>query len=352
MKPIMKLMEWHLRPAAWTATLCAVIACGCSDDNNTRLATLDDLDWNNSNASLLLNDQRIADASAKFTTVPGSDKATLTLSGVHPSEEIEMEVTTVSDGEGGTIFRGEQTVENLRDIKVAGRFRPYGGTSGYPSTVRVVVTYTVPNDIATKEISIPINENSGFRFHYNTFSHPSKEEEDSCEFILKKINTELRKNIRNLTFKFSEDGLLTLSYATAKSDSTRSFRYWIERGDPSHSRPTMANIENSKAFFSHLLTALTPSENLIFDDFIQLAGNIPARIQIDESTGQSDGVIILGDFHYKIFPYLYTTLLTDGVWGEKEKACFGTMERAAKLCADHNDSSWISYCWAFGNSAN
>lgn len=352
MKPFMKFTRQTDR---WTTIgmvmLFACVLCSCHDDNDVSFSRLSDIDWNDTDGAITINDEYLKDASARFISVAGSDSATIVLSGVHPTEEIEMNVATTPGEYGDIIFRGEQTVEDVRHLKVAGRYHPYGGTSGYSSKVRVVVTYTVPNKISSKEITMPLNGTSGFRYHYDSYWHPSQEEVDSCEFIIGRINSELGRHLKNLSFKFGDDGNLTFSYTNSKSVETQqTFRYWIDEKELS--QRTLVNIDNSELFYEFLLNSLTPVENRIVGDLLRFDNNENVRLQIDENDSQGDGVVILGDMHYKIFPYLYTTLPTDNVWTGKEKDCFDAMERVAR----HSDGSYISkrlysFAWAFGNGS-
>lgn len=332
--------------------LCAFIVCGCQDENDMPTTPLTDIDWNDVDGSILLNDVYLKDATAQFIAVSGSDSATIVLSGVHPTEKIEMEVATTRDGEGGITFVGEQTIENLRQLKVAGRYRPYGGTSGYSSMIRIGVSYSVPNKISSSEFVIPFNENSGFRYHYDSCWNPSREEIDSCEFIIGRINPELGRHLKNLSFKFGNDGNLTFSCTNSKSVVTKqTFRYWIDEKELP--QRIVVNIENSELFYDFLLNSLTPDGNRIVGNILKFDTDSEARIHIVEKDNQIDGIVILDDLHYKIFPYLYITLPTDKVWSDKEKDCFEAMERVARHSERLNSTNlWYSFGWAFGNGSN
>lgn len=352
MESIVRIKKWNDKATRVIITLsCALILCACQDDGDVSVPGVPDFDWNDVDGAVYVNDEYIKDATARFAAIPGTDSTAIVLSGVHPTEEIEVKMSTARDKDGNISFKGEQTVENVRNLSVAGKYMPYGSSYGQMPLVRVVVTYTVTNDIAAKEIAIPIDGNSGFRFYYSTYCHPSKSEIDSCQFIIGRINSELGRHLKTMSFKFTSDGQMTFSYTNSKSvESRQTFRYWIEEKDlPLR---TVVNIDGPGLFYEYLLNALTPAENRIIGDLLHFDSQEIVRIQIDESDNQNEGIVILGDLHYKIFPYLYTTLLTDNVWSDMEKDCFGAIERAAKFSIKNNESVFNSYTWVFGNLSN
>ncbi|MDE6532312.1 MAG: hypothetical protein K2M27_02105 [Muribaculaceae bacterium] len=354
MKTITTITKWNARISGLgVALICALAMCGCHEDDVAMTDTqLPDVDWNDVEESIFLNGEYMRNASAQFVAIPGSDMTGLILSGIHPSETIEMEVTTSTrDNNEGIDFSGEQTIEGSRHIKVEGLYRPrhfYGGTSEKSSMMKMKVSYEVPN--STREYVISFNDKSGFCYKEIEGSFPNskpdvEQKSESCRSICKRINSEFGKHVKSLSFKFEDNGNMTLAYTSAnREELSQTFRYWIEP-EQDYDRIT---VENGSSFYETLLNALTPADNRVIGDMLYLSQYESANLFVaKENAIKSDEVIILDDLHHKIFPYLYVTLLTDGSWTSTEKTGFNTIEEMAKEAYPDN---WRSYRWAFCNN--
>lgn len=336
------------------ALVCAWVVSGCRSDNDAPIPQLTDVDWKDAQVSVLLNNECLDDASARFVAIPGSDSVRMELSGVHPKEKIEIRVMTSLDNEGNITFKGEQEIANLRHLEVEGVYTPvppHDGASGNSPIVRIDIAYSVPHRISSKEFTIPFNDRDGFCYRRDFGVYPQaspeyKSRADSCEFICKRINSELGRHVESIVFRFDDNGRMTFEAAKpGHVVQKESFRYWIS--EEGHFGDNVVNIENGVLFYECLLKALSPVERHGAIDIPHLSGSQVAGIFVQETKvvnfNIDKAIILMDDLNYKIFPYLYDTLLTDGAWTDKETDCFGTIERASRQDSVTSGSS----TWAF-----
>ena len=117
----------------WIGLLLTFIfySCHSYDNDQLPLPQLTDAACNDAPTAIFLNDQRLADASVKFisSTESKSDSVRMVLSGVHPTDIIELDVVTRRSDGGFIQFEGERIFHNIRHIKVEGFYRPYETSS-------------------------------------------------------------------------------------------------------------------------------------------------------------------------------------------------------------------------------
>lgn len=321
------------------ATLCSLILCGCNSDNDMpSMSQLTDVEWNEVYGAIFLNDECIKDASARFEAISGSDSVKMVLSGVHPEEEIELNVATVTEANGDITFVGEQSLEYIRHLKVTGLYRSMesqAGTAGNTPMLQVRIAYTVPGEISPAACLIKFTEDSGFRYNRDSGTYPQAKPEaslrqDSCEYICERINSELARHIESVSFSFDAGGQMAFAYNKPMSNEiVRTFRYWISsrQGDGTN----IVLIDNASDFYDAVLDVLIPEENQALGNLQYNPESPVATLLVSKDSDTNDPLEIsfVDDMHSGIFPYLYNALLTDRVWTDKEKDCFATMTRRA-----------------------
>ncbi len=333
-----------------------ILLCGCnSDTDNPSMPQLTDADWNEVYGAVFLNDECLKDASAGFEAIPGSDSVKMVLTGVHPEEGIELNVATATVANGDIMFEGEQSIEHVRHLKVTGLYRPKEsqvGTAGNTPMLQVHVVYTVPGEISPVACNIKFTDGNGFRYNRDLATYPQAKPEaslrqDSCEFICESINSELARHIESVSFCFDANGQMSFAYNKSKSNEiVRTSRYWISGRDGDEN--SIVLIDNATDFYDALLEAMIPDEN-------KVVGNMPynptgkaASLLVHKASKTNDPleVAIVDDMHSGIFTYLYNSLLTDRVWTDMEKDCFGIMSRRAGEL-NLNNSSYTVCSWTF-----
>jgi len=346
----------------WIGILWTLLACGCDSDNSVKptLQQLTKVSINDTRGSIVLNNETMPDAYAYFETVPSLDAVKpvkIVLCRVHPTEKIEMEVSATGNSEGNIVFEGEQMVNDVRHIKVKGLYRASqtdDDSSEKSSKIKINVSYTVPNSMFSKEYVIPFDGCNGFCYNRDPGQYPMSDydiegQRDSCEWICKKINSELARDIKSLSFKFEDNGQLTLGYTTPKLDVFKqSFRYWLRLyGDKIY-----VNIENPGLFYGFLLNALNLSSDQSLDKPSYLPEYETAEIYIEGCNYLNNfkfnrSIVIRDDLRYKVFSYVRDKFENDGTLSEKEKGYLNTMENVAKRNYDGREYSISIYEWAF-----
>lgn len=322
---------------------------GCSSDDKPESSF--DFDWNNADISVFVNDIYVQNADVEFVSKSDSDSATMVLKGLNPVENIEIDVTKTRYDEDGIAFNGEQIIENRRGISVRGLYRPrafYGGGANQSPMIKMNISYTIPNTIASRQFIIPFTEDNGFSYWETVITN--REYIDSCKYICKRINTEIGKRLKSMTFRFGDNGQLSLSYITSESKEVkRNFRYWIGPEEwPRLGDNKIAYIENGGDFYKFILDALTPDENKSIGDILSLPHHEFARLSINETVShygeQASVLSIPDDLQFNIFPYFLATLKTDSNWSDEERKYLNCAQTMAKSFYNAN---YLCYMWAF-----
>lgn len=344
--------------ALLTSVLLTLALCGCGSDNDdvVFVSKLTDAEWGNVKGAIFLNDEVMKGATARFDEIPGSDSVRMVLSGLHPEEDIEMNVAAVRDDNGNIAFEGEQTVWNVRELRVKGIYSPeesLTGTMGTKPMVRVNVTYTVPNKIFSGTYTIRFDDdNGGFRYFPERGTYPgskpptSPTPSDSCKFICDRINSELAGHLKSLSFAFDGNGQMTLAGETSGSGkSVRTFRYWV---GTENSRDYI-HIDSIALFYESLLNVLAPAGNRIPPNIQYNRERKSAILFIrnDVDKYENSVVTLVDEMHNGIFPYLYYMLPTDGAWTAKDKDCFNTMIKKARRLDPESPGFYYTFSWAF-----
>lgn len=324
--------------------LLTFIICNCNSEyNDPIIPQLTDDACKEANVAIFLNDERLTDASVQFTTSPDSSATRMVLSGVNPTDIIELDVMTTRNKAGFIIFEGEKIVNNVQSIKIEGFYRPYD-----TPLVRINISYMVLDKITSNTYEIPIEENSGLCYQkYSNMETAS--ESDSLRFICKRINSELAKHLKSIAFRFESDGTMNFEYTTTKQkEFKQSFRYWISKQD--WRGDNIIHIEQPNLFYECLLNALIPDENKTLGIFPYITQDSTATLFIHEYHNYklSKSIVLIGDIHYMIYSYIYHFLPTNWIWTEEEKACFNLMmTQTEKFCHWSKPITYDGYPWAF-----
>lgn len=331
---------------------------GCKNEQEISLSNIEDANSSDVPTVVYINNEQIKDASVQFTEIPGTDSVNLVMTGVHPTETISLKAVTSRDDNGRILFSGEESVKSFyinqkgfRHLKVEGCFiTPESPVTLYQtnSSVKINITYTVPQIPDTKKYYIPINETSGFHYNHD-FQHRHAITEnqiasrmDSCEFISQRINSELSKHLKSIAFSFENNGNMTFEYTTSNQQVIKqTFRYWMRMDGCNN---YIMDIEKPSSFYESILNAMTPVSNRsIFETLSYESENKTATIYInDYITNIFKGIAITYDFQHKIFPYLQLILPTDNGWSESEKKYLTAIEREAKnLYPSHDNYTWL-----------
>ncbi|MCM1140178.1 MAG: hypothetical protein NC453_16555 [Muribaculum sp.] len=275
--------------------------------------------------SILLNNENMPDASAEFKTIPDSDELTLVLYGVHPCDDIEVAVKTVTDDDGNIRFSGIQLIDNVGSIKVEGLYNcSHEGMEDIAKpSVGIDITYMMPN-ISYISMTIPFDDISGFRYVRDPGVYPkdtvdNEAIQDSCELICQDINSELQKNLKSMSFAFDDGGKMTLSYITRDLYKySQRFRYWVKTEKSTGKK--IIEFENADQFYQMIFHAMNLD---ITDDIIEFTHSLPynmGRFHIEKEDSELSGIIIfLDDIHYKIFHYLNSQFSEKGIWDNTQK---------------------------------
>lgn len=333
-----------------------ITACHSDDDIDLTINQLYGMDWQAVQGSVSLNNEIIDGASAEFENIPDSDELMLRLYGVHPVETIEIKVTATSEDPYNITFKGENSIENARHLKVEGIYSTHNSDSitlDRPC-LQINITYDVPDTRLTRAFVIPFDSVSGFRHISDYGTYPLAQEyveaqRDSCEFICQKINHELGENIRSLTLKFNRYGEMDFSCMTSQlEESNQPFRYWIQIEESTGKR--IIEIENPDGFYECVMKAMGITS--IKDDYPSISQAGIGHIFIEESNSELNyRIIFLDELHYEIFSLFYDRFQELGVLPDNAREYFDLMYKFASA-AYHSPEYMVkfkSYRWAFEN---
>lgn len=349
MKAIITLKTFGDRATIFVVIMLTLFMFGCSSDDKPE--SYSDFDWNNADISVFVNGIYVQNVNVEFVSKSDSDSAIMVLKGLNPVENIEIDVTKTRYDEDGIAFNGEQIIENRRRILINGLYRPrtfYGGGANQSPMIKMNISYTIPNTIASRRFIIPFAADNGFSYWETVITN--REYIDSCKYICKRINSEIGKRLKSMTFHFGEDGLLSLSYITSESkEIERTFRYWIGTEEwPRLGDNKIAYIENGDVFYKFILDALTPDQNKSIGDILSLSPHEFARLSVNQTVSHSGEytlvISIPDDLQFEIFPYFLATLKTDSHWSDEERKYLNCAQTMAKSFYNAN---YLCYMWAF-----
>lgn len=343
--------------------LMSLALCACDSKNEPALPSnqLTLVDWQKVDGRILLNDEILPYATAEFLEIPDSEKLTLKLHGVHPTEDIEMQVETTTDDDGDIQFKGTQTIDFIRSFYVKGLYKSSQSdmaTTGKPS-FEISINYSVPYFPNQNYQGIKFDDNNGFRYVRELGVYPMSKvdieaQRDSCDFICKSINSELQKKLKSLTFNFDLKGKLTLSYIDSELEEfSQTFRYW--RRYEGISGKIITEVENANLFYETILTALgfhiTADIAANLNDFLStLPDNICSLLLDGDQVKFTGMVVFLDAIHYHIFQYFKSQFMGSGIWGKAENDYINLMYSSARGSFWDSPDMMVglrSYRWAF-----
>lgn len=346
----------------YSLSLCtvAMLACvtqGCSSESEIIQPKLTDESCRNSPSYVYVNDELITGASVRFYPIEDSDSVRMEIIGVYPDGNIEMNVaTTGTDDKQRILFEGHQKMEGVRNLKVEGFYLPKTSSYSslaYPPTVNVKITYTVPEGIASTEYTVYFNEWNGI--NYSPFTNIDRKE---IWTLLSKLNSEIGKRIKSITFRFEENGQMEFEYTTQTLETfSQTFRYWIDGTPLADHR--VVRIENAPLFYKSLYDALLPSENRDMWGLPHIPEYPTASLYIGRTSNYypDNPIVLLDDIHAKIFQYLYYLLINENTWTDLENLAFKRLASLAEsyirdINTHYPNVSYELYTWAFANSKN
>lgn len=340
----------------WVLAMVALILCGCSSDDPAPdpLKELPGLQLKNMNCSFSLNGEDMPDAFARFYAVPQSDEVNLLLTGIHPTEELQIPLTASGDGNGNILFEGDEPANNLRCIHVKGIYKPGADNGEKSPSIKIDLTYSVPSNTYSKEYVIPFDGYNGFLYNRDPGQYPMSKwdiegQRDTCQSICKTINSELAKELKSLSFKFENNGRLTLSSTGPELNvSSQSFRYWLR----TVSRDTLVNVENPALFYDFILNALNLNKKTAPDQYTYVPEYETAEIYVDRVSTLnnlkfSKAIVVRDDLRHKIFSYVRDKYQDCDTWGDRERRLLNTMEAVARRNYDGRNYSMPIYEWGF-----
>lgn len=337
----------------WFALVMALLISGCSSDEPVEdpSSRLPYIRPDETSLSISLNEEQLTAASAYFTATPLSDEVRLVMKGVHPSEKIDLAVTATFDKEGNIVFEGSEYMENLREIHVTGQ---YTRSESGENVLDIDVTYTVPGANSSREYVIPFDGHNGFLYNRDPGQYPMckwdiEGQRDTCQSICKTINSEVARELKSLSFKFENNGRLTLSSTDHDLNVTsQSFRYWLR----TVSRDTLVNVENPALFYDFILNALNLNKKTAPDQYSYVPEYETAEIYVEGTTYLNNfkfnsSVVIRDDLRHKIFSYVRDKYQDCDTWGDRERRFLNTMETVARRNYDGRNYSMPIYEWGF-----
>lgn len=349
--------------AGWMATIMimTLLMSACSSEEGVvenPVDQLKDLRFKDMHYSVSLNGEELPDAFGYFVSVPLTDTVKLVLKGVHPTEKLDIPVSATRDMEGNIVFEANDSVKNIRHFHVSGVYRRNEAEPD-KSSMKVEVTYTVPNSVTSEKFEIPFDGRNGFCYNRDFGQYPMSKwdiegQRDTCEWICNRINAELVKDIKMLSFSFSERGEMTVSRTSAANEvSSRTFRYWLNEGYDDE-RNLYVDIENPELFYDFLHAALginVPSGSV---SYLPEGDYTTAEIYIDKvgevnnySRRFSQSVVVRDNLRYNIFSYFRDKYDGDASWTDKERRFLNTMIGVAKRNYSGRIGREGNYEWAF-----
>lgn len=310
----------------WAGMLCAFALSGCQSSDEMSMPQLTDANWNEVQGSITLNNEYLEGASAEFAAIPGTDSVSLKLSGVHPTEIIEMNVATTRTDEGDIAFEGKQFTKYTRELTVNGlytRVSPDMGATA-KSSVKIDIEYNVPIQNIHRTYYIDFNGDSGFRYIREAGTYPMAKvdiegQRDSCEYISRIINTELAKNLRAFSLELGYNGQMTLTYTTSDSEKReQDFRYWMRTEKISGNY--IFEVENPGLFYDCVFRAFNLTNTPLYQTQPYVAENDIASLYLWANDDYRDRkIIFLDDIHHNIFKYINNSFQEKGLWSIYDK---------------------------------
>lgn len=348
--------------AGWMATIMIMTllmsACSSEEGVENPVNQLKDLRFKDMHYSVSLNGEELPDAFGYFVSVPLTDTVKLVLKGVHPVEKLDIPVSATRDMEGNIVFEANDSVKNIRHFHVSGVYRRNEAEPD-KSSMKVEVTYTVPNSLTSEKFEIPFDGKNGFCYNRDFGQYPMSKwdiegQRDTCEWICNRINAELVKDIKMLSFSFSERGEMTVSRTSAANEvSSRTFRYWLNEGYDDE-RNLYVDIENPELFYDFLHAALGINVPSGSASYLPEGDYTTAEIYIDKVGASNNysqhfhqSVVVRDNLRYSIFSYFRDKYDGDTSWTDKERKFLNTMIGVAKRNYSGRIGREGNYEWAF-----
>lgn len=327
------------------------IGSGChSEADPTSILNLLDIEDDQVMTYINLNEEHMANASANFFDIPGSDSVRLELSGLHPIEKIKLEVSTTPDQTGEILFAGEKKFSNERLIKVDGTYRIDIADDGRQSkSLNINVSYRVPWWKSNRNYIIVFDDKNGFRYQrYANFQTSSQA--DSCRFICNRINEKLAKYLEAMCFSFGPDGNMEFRFITSDQQiHSQLFRYWVSK--QSWSGDYIVQVEQPDQFYNSIIRALTPSNQISIESSNSWTRNTVATLFLEEFPYPNKrSIAFVDDIHQNIFPYFCDMNQQDEEWTLEEMACLDLMRRATEVYLNTIPEVYNCYTWSFAST--
>lgn len=324
------------------------IGSGChSEADPIGIFKLTDIEDDQVITSIHLNEELLANASAQFFDIPGSDSVRLELSGVHPTEKIKLEVSTTRNQTGEILFAGENKFSDERLIIVDGTYRIDIADDGTQSkSLNINVSYSVPWWKSNRNYIIVFDDKNGFRYQrYSNFQTSSQA--DSCRFICNRINEKLAKYLEAMSFSFRQDGNMEFRFVTADQQiHSQLFRYWVSK--QIWSGDYIIQVEQPDQFYNSILRALTLSNRISIESPRPCTRNAVATLFLEEFPYPNKrSIAFVDDIHQNIFPYFCDMNQQDEEWTLEEMACLDLMRRATEVYLHTIPEVYNSYTWSF-----
>lgn len=351
----------------WLGLICSLVLIGCSSDDVIVDNPLDDLTEFRvfePTYSIYINKEELPYACAYFVKDSVVDQVKMVLLYVHPTDTIEIPVTATRSADGSILFEGEQLIENIRHLKVEGK---YSGRSvqSEENTARPYLTanisYEVPNEMFNKDYLIPFDGHNGLCYNRNVEHYPvpvydNDAQRDSCELICKKVNAALADYIQSMTFKFGKNGILTVEIPVSANPGQyimtyrHRARFWLryDNGTP------IVNFENPRRFYQTLLEAsLLPFNDLALSkcyipEFYNTPGELYLETNDKNTDSQFDTAIVLRDMiQYSFFSMLKDRVNSREQWSDSDLRHLETMEKICNRAYSDKENPVAGYDWAF-----
>lgn len=327
---------------------------------------LTDVDWADTQLSILLNNEPISGVSATFSEVPDKDSVVMmTLSGLHPIEDIDIELSTTLNSDGNVEFNGRIWELTYIGLSVKGIYRPGkpDESSFSKPSVNIDIDYWVPciGQLGFNTY-IPFNDKCGFKNIPDPgvypMAKPSQEiRQDTCGVMANKINTALREYVSAIEFAPDPNGVIAVRYYTPDEKIyEKLFRYWAcHQG---YKAKYFICIENAKELYEFLFNAFVPQEEGYFERnpfYTPESDKAYFYIYVRSPWASQCLLFMDNDMKYKIFPYLWEHFSSKGEWTEEDKPFIDKMEYRAKLFHKHDYEDLYMYVnslhptWCFDN---
>lgn len=336
-------------------TLCVIALCACSSDNPVEAPVrLTDVDWKETTAAIYLNEECLENASVKFIEIQDTDSVTMILSGVNPTETIQMEVATARDKDGNIVFNGKKTdYETIITVDGVWQFENSVAQAFANSTVTVNISYRLAYNTLIPNYYVAFDGNRGLRHIRDKGYYPLIDpvviegQRDSCEYICRVINKEFAKSLSSLSINLGPSGILTVKYTTPREQEyEQQFRFWV-RTVPFVNK-NIIEVEDPERFYDFLFEAL----DLTGNKYVPESEVASIHVEMDGYYDRTR-IMILDDLHYRIFGYINNSFAEKGLWEFYDRRYITLMYMGANTYYAGVEflASYDHYRWCFSDIA-